>query len=47
MLWEVSFANINMLLATIPVYEPETEKKKGGDKVSGGEETSLADIFKE
>lgn len=45
MLWGISYANLNMLLATIPVFEPDDdnkEKKKAGKKV-----TSLADVFKE
>lgn len=40
-MWEISFANLNMLLATIPTYEPEDEKEKV-DKVD-----SLSDIFKD
>lgn len=40
MLWEVSFANLNMLLATIPEYEP-ADKKKDDDK----KETTLDQIF--
>jgi hypothetical protein len=43
-LWEISFPNLNMLLATIPVYEPVKAEKK---EAKGGEETSLTDIFKE
>lgn len=43
-MWQISFANLNMLLATIPVYETEEDKKK---KTEGDEETSLQDLFKD
>lgn len=46
-LWGISFPNLNMLLATIPVYEAEEGEKKKKKEAAGGEETSLTDIFKE
>jgi len=44
-LWGISFTNLNMLLATIPVYE---SKKSGANKKDDTEVVdSIADIFKE
>lgn len=43
-MWEISFTNLNMLLATIPVYDEEEKKK---EKEAGSEETTLEDIFKD
>jgi hypothetical protein len=49
-LWEISFTNLNMLLATIPKYEPDKEKKNDEDEVSRGSKdedlTSIADFLK-
>jgi hypothetical protein len=40
LLWELSFQNLSMLLATIPSYESDDEKKKGDDgKVHDGIDT--------
>ena len=46
-LWEISYVNLLMLLATIPKYEPDTDKKEvEKEKPVGSEETSFQDIFK-
>lgn len=48
-LWEMSYANVNMLLATIPKYEkPKTDDEKGsGEKVQYFDSLdSLKDIIK-
>jgi hypothetical protein len=39
-LWEISYANLNMLLATIPSYE-SPEEKKDVEEVDG-----IADLAK-
>jgi len=42
-LWQISFTNLNMLLATIPVYEnPEDRETE-----EGNEEYTFDDIFKD
>ena len=41
-LWEISYANINMLLAAIPEYETEEEKSKPQTKKID----SMADLEK-
>ena len=38
-LWEISYANLSMLLATIPEYDTEVEKKETGKQL-----VSIADI---
>jgi len=40
-LWEISFANLNMLLATIPSYEHETNDKDGEKTVEGLDEIDM------
>jgi hypothetical protein len=45
-LWELSFANMNMLLATIPVYETKKEKEEVKVKEVGGIRDIVGDVFK-
>ncbi|GAA4328581.1 hypothetical protein GCM10023184_18540 [Flaviaesturariibacter amylovorans] len=43
LLWELSFQNLTMLLATIPVYEP-AEKKKDEEPAQGGPDKGFEDL---
>ncbi len=42
-LWNISYANLNMLLATIPTYETDSPGKDGAQKVDSFED--MQDIF--